>query len=70
MVMSGAQEGYDPASASRMLHAIGEEPINVAQKNLLNRGVLSRRFKNPSSHPGRILKISEMYVSGKAESAD
>lgn len=62
MVMSTPQESYDSELASRMLHGIGEEPINAAQKNLLSRGVLSKRFKNPGSHPGRQLKVSDMYV--------
>ncbi|KAJ7139701.1 hypothetical protein C8R44DRAFT_694295 [Mycena epipterygia] len=60
MVMSTPQESYDFELASRMLHGIGEEPINAAQKNLLSRGVLSRRFKNPGSHPGRQLKVSDI----------
>ncbi|KAJ7693612.1 hypothetical protein B0H17DRAFT_1059213 [Mycena rosella] len=59
MVMGTAQEDYEPEPASRMLHSIGEQTVNAAQKNLLSRGVLSRRFKIPSSHPGRMLKISD-----------
>ncbi|KAJ7102344.1 hypothetical protein B0H15DRAFT_814236 [Mycena belliarum] len=60
MVMGTAQESYEPEAASRMLHIIGEKTVNVAQKNLLGRGVLSRRFKNGTNHPGRTLKISDI----------
>ncbi|KAJ7275459.1 hypothetical protein B0H12DRAFT_1087414 [Mycena haematopus] len=50
MAMGTAQESYDPEIA---------EIVTPAQRNLLSRGVLSRRFKNPNSQPGRMLKISE-----------
>ncbi|KAJ7456579.1 hypothetical protein FB451DRAFT_1048140 [Mycena latifolia] len=60
MVMGTAQEGYEAETASRMLHIIGEQTVNVAQKNLLSRGVLSRRYKNGTNHPGRMLKISDI----------
>ncbi|KAJ6519412.1 hypothetical protein C8R45DRAFT_1066116 [Mycena sanguinolenta] len=59
MAMGTAPENYDPEVASWVLHNIGEETVNPAHKNLLSRGVLSRRFKNPNSQPGRMLKISE-----------
>jgi hypothetical protein len=63
MTMGTAQESYDAETASWMLHTIGERTVNPAQRNLLSRGVLARRFKNPNSHPGRMLKISEGYAS-------
>ncbi|CAK5265268.1 unnamed protein product [Mycena citricolor] len=60
MVMSVAAERYDPAEASKLLHGIGQDAVVVAQKNLLGRGVLSKRFKNPGRKPGRMLRISDM----------
>jgi len=52
---------YDSKKASRLLHEIGEEPVSIATKNLLNRGVLSKRIRDPKkSAPGRTLKISEV----------
>jgi hypothetical protein len=63
MAMGSPQESYDPETASWVLHSIGEDIVSPAQKNLLSRGVLSRRFKNPNSHPGRMLKISDMCAS-------
>ncbi|KAJ6501642.1 hypothetical protein C8R47DRAFT_1108154 [Mycena vitilis] len=59
MTMGTAVESYDAETASEMLHKIGHEAVGPAQGNLLRRGVLAWRFKNPSSHPGRMLKISE-----------
>ncbi|KAJ6574623.1 hypothetical protein B0H19DRAFT_1124959 [Mycena capillaripes] len=59
MTMGTAQESYDAETASWILHNVGEENVNPALKNLLSRGVLSKRFKNPNSHPGRMLKISD-----------
>ncbi|KAJ7124740.1 hypothetical protein C8R43DRAFT_31912 [Mycena crocata] len=59
MAMGTAQESYDAENASRILHCIGEELVNVAQKNLLSRGVFSKTFK-PGSRPGRLLKISDI----------
>ncbi|KAJ7225932.1 hypothetical protein GGX14DRAFT_548620 [Mycena pura] len=63
MTMGTVQESYDPEAASQMLHAIGEAPVQAAQKNLLGRGVLSKRFRNPNSKPGRMLKISDSNSS-------
>ncbi|KAJ7785880.1 hypothetical protein B0H16DRAFT_1488336 [Mycena metata] len=59
MAMGTAQDSYDAADASRMLHIIGDQAVKPAQKNLLSRGVLSKRFKIANSRPGRQLKISE-----------
>ncbi|KAF7340022.1 B-block-TFIIIC domain-containing protein [Mycena venus] len=59
MAMGTSQESYDAQTASWMLHNVGEENVNPAQKNLLSRGVLAKRFKNPNSQPGRMLKISD-----------
>ncbi|KAJ7770882.1 hypothetical protein DFH07DRAFT_805534 [Mycena maculata] len=60
MVVVTAQESYNAETASEILHTVGAEPVNAAQKNLLSRGVLAKRFKNPGSHPGRQLKISDI----------
>ncbi|KAJ7169467.1 hypothetical protein C8R46DRAFT_1088869 [Mycena filopes] len=59
MAMGHAQDSYNAADASRMLHVIGDQAVRPAQKNLLARGVLSKRFKNANSQPGRQLKISD-----------
>ncbi|KAJ7042665.1 hypothetical protein C8F04DRAFT_1390618 [Mycena alexandri] len=59
MAMGTAQDSYDAADASRALHVLGDQAVKPAQKNLLSRGVLSKRFKIPNSRPGRQLKISE-----------
>jgi oxalate---CoA ligase len=63
MVFGAPNEGYDPESASRLLHSIGEEPTSAATSNLLSRGVLSKSIRDPKqTKPGRTLKISEVYV--------
>ncbi|KAJ7630526.1 hypothetical protein FB45DRAFT_915784 [Roridomyces roridus] len=60
MAMSIPLESYDPEVAAHFLHSVGAENVNMAQKNLLSRGVLAKRFKNPGFHPGRQLKISDI----------
>ncbi|KAJ7462797.1 hypothetical protein B0H11DRAFT_2054384 [Mycena galericulata] len=59
MAMGTALESYDAETTAQILHLVGAEPVNAAQKNLLSRGVLAKRFKNPGYQPGRQLKISE-----------
>lgn len=60
MTMGTSQESYNAEDAARMLHCLGEERVIAAQKNLLSRGVLAKRFRKGPTQPGRALKISEM----------
>ena len=63
MVFGAPNESYDPESASRLLHNIGEESTSSATSNLLSRGILSKTMRDPKqTKPGRTLKISEMYA--------
>ncbi|KDR85305.1 hypothetical protein GALMADRAFT_52101 [Galerina marginata CBS 339.88] len=60
MVMSTPPERYDAEEASSLLRSRGEGSIDVATKNLLSRGVLSKSQRDPQKQkPGRQLKISE-----------
>nr|GAT43664.1 predicted protein [Mycena chlorophos] len=60
LTMGTASASYDATEASRILHDVGESAAQAATKNLLSRGILSKRFRNPNSQPGRMLKISEL----------
>jgi transcription factor C subunit 3 len=52
---------YDSEKAARLLHDVGDESVSIATKSLLNRGVLSKRIRDPKKPaPGRMLKISEV----------
>ena len=56
-------EVYEVGAAEALLNSVGEEAVPVAAQNLLGRGVLSKLVRDPQkSQPGRLLKISEMYV--------
>ncbi|KAJ7293167.1 hypothetical protein C8J57DRAFT_1268269 [Mycena rebaudengoi] len=63
MTMGTSQESYNAEDAARMLHCLGEERVIAAQKNLLSRGVLAKRFRKGPTQPGRALKISEINQS-------
>lgn len=61
MAMGTPPERYDPEQASSLLKSRGGEAINIATKNLLSRGILSKSQRDPTKQkPGRQLKISEM----------
>ncbi|TFY76774.1 hypothetical protein EWM64_g7235, partial [Hericium alpestre] len=61
MVFETPNENYDASAAAELLHDIGEQPVSVAQGNLLSRGVLSKLVRDPKKpKPGRTLKISEV----------
>ncbi|KAH9486640.1 Transcription factor tau subunit sfc3 [Psilocybe cubensis] len=60
MAMGTPPERYDPAQGSSLLKNWGQDVIDVATKNLLTRGVLSKSQRDPLKQgPGRQLKISE-----------
>lgn len=60
MTLGSPHECYNPELGSTLLHAIGENYVSVATKNLLGRGVLSKLVRDPQKQkPGRQLKISE-----------
>jgi hypothetical protein len=64
MVFGTPHETYDSEVASRLLHGVGDEIVSEATRNLLNRGILSKTVRDPKkSKPGRMLKISEVYVT-------
>jgi len=64
MVLGTPQHLYDSENAAQLLHSVGEDVVSVATKNLLTRGVLSKTVRDPQKlKPGRILKISEVYVT-------
>lgn len=64
MVMGSPPECYDSEQASLLLKSCGDENIKSATKNLLNQGVLSKLQRDPKRlGPGRLLKISESYVT-------
>lgn len=61
MVFGTPKETYDAASASALLHNVGNGSVNQACKNLLADNVLSKLVRDPNkASPGRALKISEM----------
>lgn len=58
--MGAPPERYDSEIAASLLKSVGAEPIKIATKNLLSRGVLSKLQRDPKKvGPGRTLKISE-----------
>ena len=61
--MGTPSESYDSELGSLLLKSKGEDVINIATRNLLARGILSKSQRDPKKQgPGRQLKISEMYV--------
>lgn len=61
MVLGTPNDRYDADLASQMLHAVGEQSVSAATKNLLGHGVLSKLVRDPTKQrPGRQLKISEV----------
>ncbi|KAF9569867.1 hypothetical protein CPC08DRAFT_14379 [Agrocybe pediades] len=61
MVMGSPPETYDPEQASSLLKSKGNEVVDIATKNLLSRGILSKSHRDPlKQKPGRQLKISEV----------
>lgn len=63
MAMGTPPERYDSEQASFLLKSRGDEAINIATRNLLSRGILSKLQRDPrKQRPGRQLKISEMLV--------
>lgn len=64
MVLGTPHEIYESEVASALLNSVKGEIVPVAAQNLLGRGVLSKLVRDPQkSQPGRLLKISEVYVS-------
>jgi hypothetical protein len=64
MVLGTPNEVYSPDVASALLTSVGEEWVPQAAQNLLSRNVLSKLVRDPQkSQPGRLLKISELYVT-------
>ena len=64
MVLGTPNEVYEPDVASGLLTSVGEDNVPLAATNLLGRGVLSKLVRDPQkSQPGRLLKISEMFVT-------
>ncbi|KAF8912964.1 hypothetical protein CPB84DRAFT_1670756 [Gymnopilus junonius] len=60
MVMSTPPERYDAEQGSTLLRKRGANSIDIAKKNLLSRGILSKSQRDPEKQgPGRQLKISE-----------
>ena len=61
MVLGTPNEVYDSEQASRVLASAGEQFVQAAKDDLLDRGVLSKVVRDPTKHkPGRLLKISEV----------
>ncbi|KAF8973687.1 hypothetical protein BDZ97DRAFT_1900484 [Flammula alnicola] len=61
MAMGTPPERYDPEQASSLLKSRGDGAINIATRNLLSRGILSKSQRDPQKQkPGRQLKISEI----------
>ncbi|KAF8203137.1 hypothetical protein BJ912DRAFT_1018924 [Pholiota molesta] len=61
MAMGTPPERYDSEQASFLLKSRGDEAINIATRNLLSRGILSKSQRDPrKQRPGRQLKISEI----------
>ncbi|KAG9314611.1 hypothetical protein JVU11DRAFT_5415 [Chiua virens] len=65
MVFGTPSEFYNPDSATRLLHSVGDQCISVARSNLLHQGVLSKLVRDPKkAKPGRMLKISDSNLNG------
>ena len=70
MTMGTPNEVYDSEIASRLLQSVGENRVQASTTNLLARGILAKVIRDPQkSKPGRMLKISERYVSSSLSSA-
>ncbi|KAI0080022.1 hypothetical protein K474DRAFT_383634 [Panus rudis PR-1116 ss-1] len=60
MVLGTPNEVYDPDLASAVLKGVGEGPVAIATRELLQNKVLSKLVRDPSKpRPGRTLKISD-----------
>lgn len=60
MVLSTSNAEYDSEAASAFLKGVGEESVSAALTTLLEKGTVSKIFKDPSKpRPGRSLKFSD-----------
>lgn len=63
MTLGTPSETYDADRAASLLKSVGQEVVDVAVKDMLERGVISKLVRDPKKNkPGRLLKISDLWV--------
>ncbi|KAI0706049.1 hypothetical protein BC835DRAFT_1311874 [Cytidiella melzeri] len=60
MTLGTPSDIYDVDHATELLRSAGKEAVDVAVKDMLERGVVSKLLRDPNKNkPGRVLKISD-----------
>ena len=59
MTLGTPNEAYDEDRAADLLKSAGQEAVDTAVKDMLERGVVSKLVRDAQNKPGRTLKISD-----------